>query len=113
MCQTNAQIDMDLYFEFYDWEMIFNVIHYRGRVGFENGITYIIHTNETGKHNKPHLHAKYQNDEVVIELKTGKVLAGTLSPTQNRAASEWVKRNDALVRDRWNELTKGIRIRIR
>ena len=112
MYQTNAQIDIDFYFEFHEWEQVFNVIHYRGRVGFENGITYIIHTNESGKHNLPHLHAKYQNDEVVIELKTGKILTGSLNKTQLKRASDWVVKNDELVCKRWNELTKGIRVEI-
>ena len=107
-----SPFDIDLYYDFREWEMIFDIVHYRGRVGFERGIEYIIHTNEVGKHNLPHLHAKYQNSEAVIELTTGKVLAGNLKPTQNRMASEWVIRNDEMLRNRWNELTKGIKVEI-
>lgn len=105
-------MDMSLYFQFIEWESIFEVLHYRGRVGFENCITYVIHTNEQG-HNKPHLHAQYQDKEIVLEIPTGAVLAGNLPGKKAKAASEWVIANGDLLSQKWNTLTNGIKIPVR
>lgn len=55
--------------EMREWLSIFDFIFRRGVVGEENGIRFIIHTAERG-HNLPHLHAKYQGKEAVIEAPT-------------------------------------------
>lgn len=105
-------MDMSLYFQFIKWESIFDVIHYRGRVAFENSITYVIHTNEQG-HNKPHLHAQYQDREIVVEIPTGSILAGNLSGKKAKMASEWVVANADILSQKWNDLTNGIKIPVR
>ena len=69
------------------------------------GITFIIHTKEQG-HNLPHLHAKYQNSEIVLEIPSGKVLQGTLPPSKAKKACEWVKDNERLLVENWNALTE-------
>lgn len=91
------------------WWGIFEVIHQRGRVGKENGIKFIIHTAENG-HNEPHLHAKYQNKEVSISINTCKVITGNLPINKLNEAIEWTKNNQAMVKDKWNELINGITI---
>ena len=105
-------IDMDLYFQLIEWESIFEVIHYRGRVAFENGILFIIHTNEQG-HNKPHLHVQYQDKEAVIEIPTGIVLRGNLRRDKEKQACEWVRQKSEFFQQHWNELTNGITFPIR
>ena len=105
-------MDMSLYFQFIEWENIFEVIHYRGRVAFENSITYVIHTNEQG-HNKPHLHAQYQDKEIIVEIPTGSILAGNLSGKKAKMASEWVVANSDFLSQKWNDLTNGIKIPVR
>lgn len=64
--------------EMREWQCIFDYISKRGRVGEENGIKFIIHTSENG-HNKPHLHAQYQQKEVVLEIPSGKVITGNIN----------------------------------
>lgn len=102
-------MDFELYIAFREWEQIFEVIHYRGQVGFDNSIKYTIHTNEQG-HNQPHLHAKYQDKEIVISIGTCLGIAGNIHPKKNKQACDWVSNNQELLKDKWNELTNGIKI---
>lgn len=102
---------MSLYFQFKDWESIFEVIHCRRRVGFENGIYFIIHPNEQG-HKKPHLHAQYQDKQIVLEIPTGFVLAGNLPGKKAKKASEWVVENEDFLIQEWNKLTNGVMITV-
>ena len=96
---------------FREWSIFLEVIFYRGRIGFDNSMSFIIHTNEKG-HNKPHLHAKYQNKEVVIEIPSGEIIAGNLSGNMNQRASKWVVANSEYLKSKWNELTNGVKIPI-
>ena len=105
-------MDGRLYLQFFEWEHIFTVTHYRGKIAFENSISYIIHSNEQG-HNKPHLHAKYQEQEIVLETPTGKVLAGNLPPSKSRKATQWVIEHTKYIEEKWNELSNGIKIPVR
>lgn len=75
--------------EMREWQCIFDYISKRGRVGEENEIKFIIHTSENG-HNKPHLHAQYQQKEVVLEIPSGKVITGNINSKKMKLASEWV-----------------------
>ena len=91
------------------WRIILDVICYRGRIGFENSISFVIHSNEQG-HNKPHLHAKYNSSEVVIEIPTGEIITGNLPKDKNKLASKWVIDNSDYLKSKWNELSNGIKI---
>lgn len=72
--------------EMREWQCIFDYISKRGRVGEENGINFIIHTSENG-HNKPHLHAQYQQKEVVLKIPSGKVITGNINSKKMKLAS--------------------------
>lgn len=93
--------------EMMDWVYIFEYVHQRGRVGESNGIQFIIHTAENG-HNKPHLHARYQQKEVVLEIPSGKVITGTLGDKKTKAATKWVIDHAVFLEDKWDELVGGV-----
>ena len=86
------------------WVEIFEPVFVRGKVGFDNGIHFIIHTAENG-HSKPHLHARYQNKEVVLEIPSGNTLTGNLPANKMKLASRWVVENQEYLKQKWNELT--------
>lgn len=99
-----------LYFqapEMREWQHIFDYVSKRGRVGEDNGIKFIIHSAENG-HNKPHIHAQYQQKEVVLEIPSGKVITGSINPKKMKLASEWVVANEGFLKQKWNELTHGV-----
>lgn len=44
-------------------------------------------------HNPPHFHAQYGSQEVIIEIKTGRVLAGSFPPRLLQLVEIWRKEN--------------------
>lgn len=104
-----VKFDYKTYIYFREWGQIFSVTHYRRRIGFENSIKFTIHTNESG-HNKPHLHAQYNENEIVIEIPSGKIIVGNLPPRKAKQASNWVVNNIDYVIHKWNDLSNGIKI---
>lgn len=42
-------------------------------------------------HNPPHFHVQYGEQDVLIEIRTGKVLAGKLAPRLKRDVEKWRK----------------------
>ncbi len=99
----------DYFDDLYDWIDIFDIILERKRVGQLKGIEFIIHTNEQG-HNRGHIHAKYQDKEVVISIPDGRIMEGNIPPAKQKLAAEWVKSNSEFLTKKWNELTNGIKI---
>ena len=53
-----------------------------------------------GDHLPPHFHAKYGGDEAMIEIRTGEILRGALSPRTLSLVQEWRKLHvEELLRD--------------
>ena len=42
-------------------------------------------------HNPPHIHAKYAEYEAIFEIRTAKILAGTLPRTARQLVVKWLK----------------------
>jgi hypothetical protein len=38
---------------------------------------------DNGKHNMPHIHAEYQDDEAVFSILDGEVISGSFAPQTN------------------------------
>ncbi len=51
------------------------------------------------RHHRPHIHARHQNDEVVIAIDDSEVLEGTLPPGKLRLVVAWMEihRDELLV----------------
>ena len=52
------------------------------------------------EHSPPHFHAKYQDDEVVVDIETG-VVTGTMSPRAVRLIAEWRRLHLEELRREW------------
>ena len=84
-------------------ESVFEICEIRGRVGSVNGIEFYVRTNEQN-HTLPHVHAKYSDYSISIEIATGRVLAGNLPRKNQKIAVEWVIKNkDKLLHD-WQNI---------
>lgn len=81
-------------------DSVFEIVEIRGRVGYSNGITFVIRTDEK-KHHIPHVHAAYGKYNISIEIETGKVLAGNLPSKNQRLAVEWVVANKVRLLNDW------------
>lgn len=94
------------YPELNEWFSIFPYVYRRGRVGYDMGIQFVIHPREAG-HNKAHLHARYQNQEIVLEIPSGEVIAGDLGG-KTHAAQEWVRSHEDFLKRKWDEFVDGV-----
>jgi len=55
---------------------------------------------DNNKHHKPHIHAIYQDDEVIIEIPNGEILEGNIPKSKMKLVSAWVElHKDELVAD--------------
>ena len=52
------------------------------------GIVIVLYWND---HTPPHFHAKYADEEAVINIKTGKIIRGSLSKRAIKLVEEWRK----------------------
>ena len=46
-----------------------------------------------GEHRPPHIHADYNEYEVLIEIESGKIYAGSLPTKQRKIVFEWLTEN--------------------
>ena len=82
-------------------EEVFEIYEIRGLVGKENGISFVVHSNEHN-HSIPHVHAKYGKYEISIAIESGEVLAGNLPRKNQKIAREWVLTNQTKLLSDWN-----------
>ena len=59
-----------------------------------------------GKHNRPHLHARYNEYEAVLAL-DGTVLEGSLPARQMKMVEAWVAIHEDELRANWQLLSEG------
>ncbi len=55
------------------------------------GITVAMYFLDNRRHHRPHIHARYQNDEVVVAVDDGEILEGTLPRGKMRLISAWIE----------------------
>lgn len=71
------------------------------------GIIVSMYYFDTRRHHKPHVHVKYQGDEVVLEIPSGEVLEGSIPPNKMKLVQAWVEiHRDELMAD-WELAANG------
>jgi len=64
------------------------------------GIIIYMYYKDNNQHNKPHIHAMYQDDEVIIEIPNGEVLEGKIPKPKMKLLTAWVElHQDELMAD--------------
>ena len=51
----------------------------------------MMYFSDNGKHNMPHIHAEYQDDEAVFSILDGEVISGSLPRKQTRLVQAWIE----------------------
>lgn len=54
------------------------------------GIIIVIYYEDTGRHKKPHIHARYQGKNISISIEDGTILAGKFPKKQLRFVQAWI-----------------------
>ncbi len=71
------------------------------------GILIYLYFVDNKRHKLPHIHARYQEDEVVIALPNGEILEGSLPGNKIRLVQAWVEiHRDELLAD-WELVVTG------
>ena len=53
-------------------------------------------------HNPPHFHAKYEGRVAIFNIRTHRLIAGSLPPNAVRLVREWLKLHEKELMDDWN-----------
>ena len=71
------------------------------------GIIVYMYFMDNRQHNKPHIHAKYQDDEVVVTIPGGEILEGNIPHSKMKLLLAWIElHKDELVAD-WELAVSG------
>lgn len=74
------------------------------RLSFFYGIAIYMYSRE---HGVPHFHARYGDDEAVVDIAAGSVLEGALAPRQARLVHEWTELHRAALLEAWAKARGG------
>ncbi len=71
------------------------------------GIIISLYFFDRKEHKAPHIHARYQNEEIVLSIPDGNILAGKLIPAKLKLAQAWIEiHKDELMAD-WELAVNG------
>lgn len=71
------------------------------------GILVSIYYGDISRHNKPHIHVRYQGEKASIAIEDGQMLAGGMPPRQLRMVQVWIDiHRDELMAD-WELAVAG------
>lgn len=70
------------------------------------GIIVYMYNEKGGKHNLPHIHAEYQDEEIAIDLE-GNILEGTLPKAKLKLLLAWIEIHKEDLEANWKLLSMG------
>jgi Domain of unknown function (DUF4160) len=71
------------------------------------GIIVSMYYLDNKRHHSPHIHIKYQEQEVVLSIPDGEILEGNLKPNKMKLVQAWIEiHQDELMAD-WELACKG------
>ena len=70
------------------------------------GIIFRMHSESGAKHNKPHVHAEYSGEEVVISLE-GEIIRGTIPRGKLKLVLAWMEIHQDDLLANWHLLDSG------
>lgn len=71
------------------------------------GLIVYMYYMDNKQHNLPHIHVKYQGDEVIVAIPDGKILEGGIPPAKLKLLLAWIEiHQDELMAD-WDLAVSG------
>ncbi|MSP27447.1 MAG: DUF4160 domain-containing protein [Methylococcales bacterium] len=71
------------------------------------GIIIYMYFMDNKQHNKPHIHVKYQDDEVIVAIPEGDILEGSIPKAKMKLLQAWIEiHKDELMAD-WQLAVSG------
>ncbi len=79
-------------------------------VHYQDGIKFIIHTDEYVHRGRPHVHAQYSGDVIKIDIQTLKTKGKLKNKKKQKEAIRIVNENKAFFIQKWREYTGGLNV---
>jgi hypothetical protein len=71
------------------------------------GIIVYLYFKDNRQHDKPHIHARYQEDEVIVAIPDGEILDGNIPNNKMKLLQAWIElHKDELIAD-WELALSG------
>jgi uncharacterized protein with FMN-binding domain len=74
------------------------------------GIIISMYYFDTRQHHQPHIHVKYQNEEVVLAIPDGEVLEGSLKANKMKLVQAWIEIHQEELMADWALASQGEQI---
>ena len=71
------------------------------------GIIILMYYFDNKKHKAPHIHVKYQNDEAVMAIPSGKILGGKLPGNKSKLVQAWIEIHQEELLANWQLAISG------
>ena len=71
------------------------------------GVIVLMYYFDDKKHHRPHIHAKYQDDEVVLSIPDGEVLEGSLPKSKLKLVLAWLEIHQDELMANWHLAVNG------
>lgn len=71
------------------------------------GIIISMYYLDTKKHNLPHIHIKYQEEEAVLTIPDGNLLEGSFKPSKMKLVLAWIEIHQEELMADWELANKG------
>lgn len=71
------------------------------------GVIVLMYYFDDKQHHKPHIHVKYQDEEAVLSIPDGEILAGTLKRSRLRLILAWVEIHQDELMANWELAVQG------
>jgi len=71
------------------------------------GIIVSLYFIDNRRHHRPHIHARFQDDEAVVAIPDGELLEGSLPPGKMKVLLAWVEIHQDELMANWNLAVSG------
>ena len=71
------------------------------------GIIVYMYFFDTDRHHKPHIHAQYSSQEVLIEIPNGEVLSGEIQRNKMKLIQAWIEIHKEELMTNWDLAVDG------
>ncbi len=71
------------------------------------GLIVYLYFRDNKQHKTPHIHVKYQEYEVVIEIPNGNVLSGNIPASKMKLIQAWVEIHQKELMENWDLAVSG------
>lgn len=71
------------------------------------GVSITMYYFDNQKHQRPHIHVRYQDDEAVIAIPNGELLEGSLQKSRMKLLQAWIEIHQDELMSNWKSAVNG------